>query len=290
MTRTATGRIPADAVALANALLCDLLPRLETRAAPFVLGVSGVQGSGKSTLATALVARAVARGIGAVALSLDDAYLSREARAVLAAEVHPLLATRGVPGTHDVALLHAMLDALAGASPAAPVALPRFDKGRDTRFAPQYWPRVTAPPRLIVLEGWCLGVPPQAPDELIAPVNALERDADADGRWRRHVDAQLAGPYAALWVRIDRLVLLRAPSFEVVAGWRGQQEAALREQGAPQAMDAAALRHFIAHYERLSRHALARLPALADVVIELDAARAVRAIHPPLPAPVRAPE
>ena len=33
------------------------------------------------------------------------------------------------------------------------------------------------------------------------------------------------------------------------------------------------------HYERLSRHALRTLPALADIVVALDASRRVRAPH-----------
>ena len=37
-------------------------------------------------------------------LSLDDLYLPKAERLRLARDVHPLLATRGVPGTHDVAL------------------------------------------------------------------------------------------------------------------------------------------------------------------------------------------
>lgn len=269
-----------SADALAARLLDDLADAWAPgRATPFLLGVSGVQGSGKSTLAARLAERA--HDIGAVALSLDDVYLSRAARQRLAHDVHPLLATRGVPGTHDLPLLHATLDALAAASPTRPASLPRFDKGRDGRLPPRDWPRIHAPPRLIVLEGWCLGLPPQPGAALATAVNALERDEDPDGRWRHHVNAQLAGPYAALWRRLDRLVLLHAPSFEIVARWRDEQEDALRRRAAPQAMDAATLRRFIAHYERLSRHALASLPALADTVVALDAARGVQRIVTP---------
>ncbi|MCX7556104.1 kinase [Xanthomonadaceae bacterium JHOS43] len=267
-----------DVDALAERLLLDLAstPHPSRRSTPFLLGISGVQGSGKSTLAAALVQQA--RNFDAVALSLDDVYFTRGERQALARHVHPLFATRGVPGTHDLALLHATLDALATASPMAPALLPRFDKGQDDRLPSHQWPRIETPPRLIVLEGWCLGVPPQADSALPAPINALERDEDPHGQWRGHVNAQLAGSYADLWQRIDRLVLLQAPSFEVVTRWREEQETALRRRAAPQAMDAGTLQRFIAHYERLSRHALACLPALADVTIALDAERRVQHI------------
>ena len=258
---------------LAAALLAPIRARLEGRTYPFVLGLSGLQGSGKSTLAARLVK--CGQGFGTVALSLDDFYLSRTERNALARRVHPLFATRGVPGTHDLARLHATLDALVVASPAQPAWLPRFDKGRDEPVPSDQWQMVTTAPALIVLEGWCLGLPAQSEAALGEPVNALERDEDADGRWRRHVNAQLQGPYAGLWRRLDHLVLLAAPSFDVVERWRGEQEQALRRAVAPQAMDAASLRRFIAHFERLSRHALAVLPALADAVVMLDADRGV---------------
>lgn len=259
--------------ALARLLLETLRARLIESPRPFVLGISGLQGSGKSTLAARLIENA--RDLGAVTLSLDDFYFTRAERQDLAQRVHPLLATRGVPGTHDLALLHATLDALALATTKRPARIPRFDKACDDRLAPDQWTTVSRPPRLIVLEGWCLDLPPQTETALCEPVNTLERDEDPDGRWRHHVNAQLTGPYAVLWQRIDYRVLLQAPTFDVVMAWRGQQERDIAQRHANQAMDALALHRFIAHYERLSRHARLVLPARADAVVMLDARRAV---------------
>ncbi|MBN8482926.1 MAG: hypothetical protein J0L88_15180, partial [Xanthomonadales bacterium] len=73
----------------------------------------------------------------------------------------------------------------------------------------------------------------------------------------------------------------QAPAFDVVAGWRDEQERALRRRRAPHAMDAAALVRFVAHYERLSRHALRTLPILADVLVALDRRRKVRSVSAP---------
>jgi D-glycerate 3-kinase len=259
-----------DASTLAATVLGCFGPAIEAAERTFVLGVTGLQGSGKSTLAAAVVDAARGRGWGAVALSLDDVYLTRAEREALARDVHPLLRTRGVPGTHDLALLASTLDALARASPETPVPVPRFDKGRDERYAPSLWPAVAGPPRLVVLEGWCLGVEPAADARMLdEPVNALERDEDADGRWRRWVDARLA-EYLPVWRRLDALLLLRAPSWEVVAAWRAQAEQPLRERGEPRAMDAPALARFLQHYERISRRALETLERKADLVIRLD--------------------
>lgn len=273
MSTSPTAGFPAAVVDALAAWIVDQLP--DETALPALFGVSGLQGSGKTTLVRQLAATLSDRGIGTLPLSLDDVYRTRAERLALARDVHPLFATRGVPGTHDLALLDATLDALPQASPATPVAVPRFDKGIDDRVPRPAWPRVGRMPRLVLLEGWCIGVPAQSDELLRMPVNALERDEDADGRWRRHVNGALAGDYARLWARLDRLIVLLAPSFEIVRVWRDEQERLLRALGAARALSAEALQRFVAHYERLSRHALTTLPARADRVLRLDAGRRV---------------
>jgi len=256
--------MPEFPATLVSCLLDDALA-----AGVRILGVCGVQGSGKSTLAGQLVALAERRGRRALALSLDDTYLDRPEREALAREIHPLLLTRGPPGTHDVALACAVLDALrAGAR----VEVPRFDKLRDRRSAPVVAHTID----LVIFEGWCVGVPPEDERALAAPLNRLERDEDPDARWRRWCNQALARDYPALWHRLDRLLFLQPPGFEIVPEWRWQQQQAL-EATAPAhpRMSRAALERFIQHYERVSRHALRTLPALADHTVRLDAARCV---------------
>ncbi len=243
---------------------------------PWLIGLSGLPGSGKSTLAAQVVHAARRNGIAGLALSIDDFYLGRAARQQLARNVHPLLATRGVPGTHDVALLLRTLDALRVATPGHPARVPRFDKGRDTRLPPSRWRSVGHTPDFVILEGWCIGVPAQSAAELQHAVNRLERLQDHDARWRTWVNAQLEQCYAPLWRRLDRLALLQAPDYAVVRCWRDEQEQPLRRRKAPHAMSPAALRQFLLHYERLSRHALQTLPARADLRIVLGRDRRVR--------------
>ena len=235
-----------------------------------VVGLCGAQGSGKSTLAAALVAAFGANGVAAAALSLDDLYLTQVERRALAHQVHPLLATRGVPGTHDIALGLQTLVALdAGAS----VLLPRFDKGSDNPAAQADWP--LAPPhcQVLLLEGWCVGATAQPTSALADPVNALEQLEDPEAIWRTFANAALDGAYQTLFARIDLLVLLAAPRWDIVAQWREEQEAALRRSGAPQAMSPAQITRFIQHYERLSRWILLEMPARADLAIPLDPQR-----------------
>ncbi|MDG2521555.1 kinase [Caulobacter segnis] len=242
---------------------------------PFILGLCGAQGSGKSTLAAGLVDRLAARGLRAAALSIDDLYLSHEARRQLAEDVHPLFATRGPPGTHDLALGLSILD---GVKAGRPVTLPGFDKSTDDPTPEDAWRRLDEPLDVLIFEGWCVGARPQAEHQLIAPANALEARADPQGVWRRQANSVLGGAYAALFSRVDRLVLLAAPGFEVVRRWRLQQEEGLGRQspGGTRLMNAEEIAVFIQHYERLTRHILATMPAYADLVLWIDEARRLR--------------
>jgi len=243
------------------------------RKRPAILGLCGAQGSGKTTIARWTARLLEARGLRAVALSLDDFYLSRDARQRLAREVHPMLAVRGPPGTHDVPLAGAVIDQLRAKGK---VALPRFDKAADTRAPRGTWQTLASPVDVVLLEGWCVGAVSQGEAALVEPVNALERDEDPQGVWRAYVNNQLDGPYQFLFARLQDLILLQAPSFEVVAGWRAEQEAKLRARTGG-GMNEAEIGRFVAHYERLTRWILTEMPARADWVITLDAERKVYA-------------
>lgn len=234
-----------------------------------IIGLCGAQGSGKSTIAKATARLLEAQGLTAVTLSLDDFYLSREARDWLARKVHPLMAVRGPPGTHDVALACVVLDHL-GLSGATP--LPAFDKAADERRPQREWREVEGPVDVVIFEGWCVGARPQPKAMLIGPINTLEEYDDPDAKWRRYVDRQLAQPYQALFARLDALVLLAAPGFEVVQAWRTEQEHKLRAKGGGGMSDAEVVA-FIQHYERLTRWILQEMPARADWTVPLAADR-----------------
>lgn len=252
---------------------------------PFVLGVNGAQGSGKSTLCEflALILRE-GYGCKVAGFSLDDIYKTRAERERLAREVHPLLVTRGVPGTHDVGLGLQTLDRLTTAGPEIAVALPAFDKSIDDRCPMSTWPQTSAPVDIVIFEGWCVGCLPQSGEHLVRPINALEAGEDADGSWRTYVNEQLGGPYAELFGRLDRLIMLKVPDMECVYQWRSLQERKLAAaigngSSGHRLMDETALRRFIMHYERLTRHMLAEMPARADVTLFLDENHGFARVH-----------
>jgi D-glycerate 3-kinase len=235
---------------VAAALIRLAEPRPDQRSPPLI-AISGAQGSGKTTLA-----RSVAAQIGAAHLSLDDVYLTRAERQALASDRHPLFATRGPPGTHDLGLLGETLDALLTAGPQFRSPLPAFDKLADDRLPADQGPVFSGRPSAILIDGWCLGALAQSDADLTASVNSLERDRDPGGVWRREVNDALAGPYAALFDRFDGFLHLLAPDFSVVQAWREEQEAGLL--GAPPSPARRRdLATFIAHFERITRSMLA---------------------------------
>ena len=259
----------------------SLAQRAKTAETPPLVGFSGCQGSGKSTL-VALMAKVMREvyGVSTVVLSLDDFYLTKAARAALAESIHPLFATRGVPGTHDLALLNETITALR--QPAGAVPVPEFDKARDDRTELVHWRQVSAPVQLILLEGWCIGLSPQHESELEVPVNPMEAEQDPSLVWRREVNRQLATGYRDVFGQLDALLLLQAPSFDAVFEWRWQQEQRLSEQFQQDhpdkpdpTMSRSEVADFVLHYQRLTEHALKTLPGQADFVWELASDRAV---------------
>lgn len=233
---------------------------------PALIGVAGAQGSGKTTLA-----RAAAETFGGVQISLDDVYLTRTRREAMAEEVHPLFATRGPPGTHDLKVLSRLIKTLSTARPDDKTLIPDFDKVADDRRPIREWRIFEGRPKAIIIDGWCLGAQPEDAGALERPINPLERDRDIDGRWRMAVNEYVTGAYADLRQRFDGLLYLEAPAFEVVLDWRCQQEADLLgvASGRLPAADRARVAGFIQHFERLTRHMMDG-GVNADLVVELD--------------------
>ena len=254
-----------------------------------LIGVNGSQGSGKSTLA-ALLTQLLAKefGLKAIDLSIDDFYLTRHSRVSLARQIHPLLETRGVPGTHDVSLMCETLQQLTREN--SDVSIPRFDKACDDRYPARQWDKVSAPFDIVIVEGWCLGSPAQAEAALHKPVNDLEALEDPDGHWRRYVNQQISGHYQDIYQMMDLWIMLRAPSFACVYQWRLEQEEKLaakllagdqQNSSRNRVMTAMQISRFIQHYQRLTEHSLDQLPGRVHFLFSLDAGRQIVAYDQP---------
>lgn len=240
---------------------------------PWLVGLNGSQGSGKSTLCDYLRASIAARGLSSIALSLDDFYLGQAKRNSLAENVHPLLATRGVPGTHDIDLLSRTLDLLLAGESAV---VPRFDKSMDDLRPVADWDRIDAGVDVILLEGWCLGANAAPIEDLIEPVNELERLEDDDGNWRQYSNQVLGRYFPPIHAKVDEWIMLRAPSFDCVYRWRLEQEHKLAAvSGGSAVMSDVQVARFIQFYQRLTERCLEQLPRQVNHLFTLDEQRAV---------------
>jgi len=257
----------------------DILESKKTNT-PIFVAINGCQGSGKTTLADFLVTWfSKNTPLNCVALSIDDFYLAKQARSELAKDVHPLFTTRGVPGTHDVALMNSTITNLLAGKVNVP--LPRFNKHEDDCVPAGEWLTNEKPVDIVILEGWCVGSEPQPLFSLSEPLNELEQKFDKEGVWRRCVNSCLANEYKAVFNLIDYTVMLKAPSFSDVFTWRQEQEQKLiaKKGEGSGTMTNEQLVYFISHFERITRENLNTLSAKANALIELDSNRDISGMH-----------
>jgi D-glycerate 3-kinase len=244
----------------------------------YFVGINGCQGSGKSTLTDFIAEYLITEyQLNVVVMSLDDFYLTREKRIQLADDIHPLLATRGVPGTHDVSALDKTLTQLKEQKTG--FSIPKFNKATDEPFPKENWTTIEKPVDIILLEGWCWGVEPQSEEQLKLPINELELQHDENGVWRNYVNQQLKSAYVPLYKTMDFWLALQAPSFDCVYKWRLEQEQKLKARNVGLAnsmvMTPEEILNFTQYFQRLSVQSCNTITQSADEIFYLDYARQI---------------
>jgi len=240
---------------------------------PYIFGINGPIGSGKSTLADFIKSSMHSYLNGeVVVLSLDDFYLTKKERVRLSNAVHPLLITRGVPGTHNINMLLDCLNRLKKLKAGEKIMLPRFNKMEDDREPVSKWNRVNGPIKLIIIEGWCLGNSPIKKNLLKVPINKLERSMDSKGIWRNYVNQQLTGNYQEMSSLVNTLLFLNPPNMDIITTWRAKQENKLYsdyKKKKVNLMNQEKLTFFMQHFERWTVDNLSKMPNKADIVFNL---------------------
>ena len=236
-----------------------------------IIGLSGGQGAGKSTI-TGILKFILKKiyGLDLCVFSIDDFYKTKVEREKMSKKIHPLFLTRGVPGTHDVQLINKTFINLKKKF-FKPVWIPKFDKLTDDRLKKSQWTKVTKPPHVIIFEGWCVGARHQKINILKKSLNLIEKKYDPDLKWRKKVNSQLKGSYKKLFKKIDKLVYLKAPSFNHIFKWRLQQEQKLKLTSKnKETMSKSKVKEFIMFYERITKQMMKDFSKISDLTVFLD--------------------
>lgn len=258
-----------------------------------IVGVGGAQGCGKTTFCS-VISRILNKGfdLNCVVISLDDLYSTRHDRMKFAGQTTPMFSVRGVPGTHDVKLALNLFDRMKNLKEGEVMKFPLFDKSIDDRKSVHLWKEVHGPVDVVLFEGWCVGAPPMT-EGLDLPMNALEKNMDAQGVWRHRVNQFLNEEYKALFSKIDLMTWMQAPDYDVVYHWRNKQERMLERHLHDihgilldtidlKVMSSDALLEFMQYYERLTRHMLSVMPNRADVLFTLNNEQGVVGVRYPV--------
>ena len=191
---------------------------------PLIIGLAGGQGSGKTTISsilTLILQRYFKLNVFKV--SIDDFYKTRKDRKLLSKNKHPLLMTRGVPGTHDIDLMLNFFKKIK-TKKFKNLQVPKFNKATDDRCIKKSWYKINSKPDVVIFEGWCVGAKAQTNNQLKKPVNSLEKIYDNNAKWRSHVNNQLKNKYKILFKEVDELLYLKAKNFDLLRNWRLKQE------------------------------------------------------------------
>ena len=237
--------------------------------------IAGSQGAGKSTLAILFkLALEKIYKKKVMLLSIDDYYLSKKKRLELSKKIHPLLITRGVPGTHNIEALKK--DVISFQKNKFPIITPLFNKLKDNVSDKK---KIIKNAEILLLEGWCCGSPPINKKYLFKNINSLEATLDKNKKWRQYYNSQLKKGYEKVFSLFDQRIYIQAPSFKYILKWRYAQEKnnALRSRQ-QDFMNKGDLESFIKHYEKITKWMMKTMPAKADILIKIDGNQKIKKV------------
>ena len=204
--------------------ICFWISKRVKKNKPLIIGLAGGQGSGKTTISSilTLILQKYFK-LNIFRISIDDFYKTRRDRRLLSKNKHPLLMTRGVPGTHDIDLMLSFFKKIKDKNFKS-LEVPAFNKAIDDRCPRSLWYKVKSKPDVVIFEGWCVGARAQSSSQLKKPINSLEKTYDQGAKWREYVNNQLKTKYKRLFGQLDGLLYLKAKNFNLLREWRLKQE------------------------------------------------------------------
>ena len=253
------------------------------RKKPLIVGLTGGQGTGKTTISSILmIILKKYFKLNTFKISIDDIYKTREDRVKLSKKIHPLLLTRGVPGTHDLNYLSNFLNKI-NSRKFQSIKLPRFDKAKDDRFPKTKWYKINKRPDIIIFEGWCVGARPERLRTLNKHVNLMEKVDDNKLIWRKYVNTQLKKGYKQLFSKIDCLLFLRAQNFSSLQKWRVIQEKKLKiehknKKAKQKIMTRKEVLDFMQTYQRITQNMFKTASNYASIVLKLNSNHQINSV------------
>ena len=252
--------------------LCFWINKKVDKKRPYFVGLAGGQGTGKTTISS-LVKIILTKffKLNVFRISIDDFYKTRKDRINLSKRVHPMLLTRGVPGTHDINMILNFFKK-SKSKKFKRLKLPIFNKAIDDRFNKKKWYNLKKRPDVIIFEGWCVGAKSEKNTTLKKTINSLEKVKDQKRIWRKYVNHQLKSKYKTLYSQLNCLIYLKATNFSLLQKWRLKQERKLwvTSKLKSKIMSKGDVLNFMQTYQRITQNMFRSMPKYASVTLNLN--------------------
>ena len=254
--------------------LCFWINKKADKKRPYFVGLAGGQGTGKTTISSLIkIILTKYFKLNVFRISIDDFYKTRKERIDLSKNIHPMLMTRGVPGTHDINMILNFFRK-AKSKKFVKVKLPTFNKAIDDRFSKKYWSDLRNKPDVIIFEGWCVGAKPEKNNTLKKTINSSEKAKDQKQIWRKYVNQQLKSKYKKLYSQLNCLIFLKATNFSLLQKWRLKQERKLwlksKKNSNLKIMSKGDVINFMQTYQRITQNMFKYMPKYASITLNLN--------------------
>ena len=254
--------------------LCFWISKKANKKRPYFVGLAGGQGTGKTTISSLIKIILIKYfQLKVFRISIDDFYKTRKERINLSKTIHPMLLTRGVPGTHDINM---MLNFFKKAKNKKfkKLKLPTFNKAIDDRFNKKRWYNLKDKPDVIIFEGWCVGAKSEKNNTLKKTINSMEKAKDQKQIWRKYVNQQLKSKYKNLYSQLNCLIYLKAKNFNLLQKWRLKQERKLwlstKNKSKLKIMSKGDIINFMQTYQRITQNMFRYMPKYASIILNLN--------------------
>ena len=254
--------------------LCFWISKKANIKKPYFVGLAGGQGTGKTTTSSLIkIILSKYFKLNVFRISIDDFYKTRKERISLSKRVHPMLLTRGVPGTHDINMMLNFFKK-SKSKKFKRLKLPIFNKAIDDRFSKKHWYDLKKKPDVIIFEGWCVGAKSEKNDTLKKAINSMEKTKDQKQIWRKYVNDQLKSKYKKFYSQLNCLIYLKAKDFSLLQKWRLKQERKLwlknKKNLNTKIMSKDNVLTFMQTYQRVTQNMFKYTPKYASVIINLN--------------------